>query len=406
MVFGNKCINRAAAKAWFYLTDYGATATWPNFLSVYQTPTYYPIKDQIGVGMDPKVAASAPMYLWDNLAAASANAGTATVDWTLTWKAVPAAAITQYRTETGNPAATYTVQDLIAADRDYFKHTQGATFTGASGVGIGTRDDMLAITPTTTGVGFWVTDEGDWDTTLPAGTSGQLYRWNGGSWVLHYVPYTYPHPMRGVVSPPVVTVSTGNQTVDAGVTVTMSVTATGNPSPTYQWRKNEVVLPGATSATLTLLAVDESSEGSYDCVVTNNTGADVSTAATLTVNPVSDTTAPTPSPLTIASITVTGPRGITVVATTATDADSPPVEYDHAIDGVWQGWQSSTTRYFTELEPETTYSFQVKARDAVGNETVTSDPVESPPTEAVTAVSPLGSVLGNRGTRPFGRGRF
>lgn len=404
MVFGNRLLNRTSSKAWFYLTDYGATATWPNFLSLYQTPTYYPIKDQIGVGMDPKVAASAPMYLWDNLAAASANAGTATVDWTLTWKAIPAAAITQYRSETGNPTATFTVQDLIAADRDYFKHTQGATFDGSTGVGIGTRAQMDAITPSNTGVGFWVTDEGDWDTTLPAGTSGQLYAWSGSAWVLKYVPYVYPHPLRGAVSAPIITASSGSQTVDAGATVTMSVTASANPAPTYQWRKDEVALPGATSSILTLLLVSEASEGSYDCVVTNNEGVAISTPATLTVNTVSDTTPPTPNPATFASVTVVSSRQITVVASTATDVESMPVEYNFAKDGVWTGWQSSPLRYFTELTPSTEYTFLTKSRDAIGNEGQQSAPATAT-TNAPEPTSPA-SVMGNRGTRARRLGIF
>jgi len=60
---------------------------------------------------------------------------------------------------------------------------------------------MLAIIPTKPGVGYWVTDEGSWNITLPANTSGQLYTWNGSAWVLKYTPYTYPHPLRKPVGP-------------------------------------------------------------------------------------------------------------------------------------------------------------------------------------------------------------
>lgn len=55
---------------------------------------------------------------------------------------------------------------------------------------------MLAIKPTKVGVGFWVTNEGSWNTRLPANSSGRLYSWNGSAWALKYTPYAYPHPLQ------------------------------------------------------------------------------------------------------------------------------------------------------------------------------------------------------------------
>jgi len=70
-----------------------------------------------------------------------------------------------------------------------------------------------------------------------------------------------------------------------GDDVVFSVTA--DPFSTapliYQWRKDNVNLPGATSSTLTLTAVTSASEGSYDVVVANGCGSAISAAATLTV---------------------------------------------------------------------------------------------------------------------------
>lgn len=88
--------------------------------------------------------------------------------------------------------------------------------------------------------------------------------------------------------------------------------------------------------------------------------------------PGADTTPPTPNPSTIASVTVNSTTQITVVADTATDAVSSPVEYNHSIDGVFAGWQSSATRVFTGLLPGTLYSFTVRARDSAGNATTAS----------------------------------
>jgi hypothetical protein len=183
-VFDNYVANDAAT--WFILTEYGSDALWPNFKKVYQTPTYYPVDDQIGVGEDPKAAGSDPMYLWNNTGGSGRSLS-------ITFKAVPAAAIAQYTNETGKVASTYAMTNIIAADRDYFIDS-AKPFDGSSGVGIGTKAQMLAITAAKTNVGFWVTDEGSWNTTLPANTSGRLYTWNGRAWMLKYTPLTYPHP--------------------------------------------------------------------------------------------------------------------------------------------------------------------------------------------------------------------
>jgi hypothetical protein len=195
-----------------------------------------------------------------------------------------------YRQQTGNPSASYTMQDIIAADRDYYKHTAGATFNGTSGCGRGAKADMLAITPPDAKpYGFWVTDEGSWNTTKPANTSGRLYRWDGDSWEQHYEPYTYPHPFNDGVAPPVevapyFSVHPQSTAATVGDTVTLTVSAGGSPSPTYQWRKGGVNIGGATSSSLVLSNVQAADAASYDCVATNSEGSATSNAATLTVS--------------------------------------------------------------------------------------------------------------------------
>jgi hypothetical protein len=170
----------------FFLTDYGYLSTWPNFGNVYQTPTYYPIKDQIGVGKDPKVAGSEPTYVWGNKRSAN--------PWQREFKAIPAAAITQYRTETGTASATFDESTMIQANRDFYADA-GFDTTQSAGVSSGTKAQMLAYTPSFAKFGWWVTDEGSWNQT-PGGSQGQLYTWSGSAWTLDYTPYTYPHPLR------------------------------------------------------------------------------------------------------------------------------------------------------------------------------------------------------------------
>jgi hypothetical protein len=186
MVFNNQ----STIPAWFFLNDYGYLAAWPNFGSQFQTPVNYPIKDQVGVGKDPKVAGSEPAYLWNNRAAGAV--------WRRQEKGIPQGAIDLYRTQTGNPTASFSERDLIRANRDFFAE---AGFDDAAGVSTGPKAQMLASTPTLRNVGWWVTDEGEWNSTNGSAPDGQLYVWDGAQWQFKYRPYTYPHPLRGAGAP-------------------------------------------------------------------------------------------------------------------------------------------------------------------------------------------------------------
>ncbi|MFN0242130.1 MAG: immunoglobulin domain-containing protein [Planctomycetota bacterium] len=80
------------------------------------------------------------------------------------------------------------------------------------------------------------------------------------------------------------------QTVCVGSPASFSVTATGTPAPTFQWRRNGSNVSngggvsGATTATLSINSVALVQLGSYDCVVTNACGPATSNAAALAQN--------------------------------------------------------------------------------------------------------------------------
>lgn len=79
----------------------------------------------------------------------------------------------------------------IQANRDYYNYT--ASFNGTTGVGRGTIASRPATC--TTGVGYWATDEGEWNSNNP-GNDGRLYKCTAtNTWTLYYTPYTYPHPL-------------------------------------------------------------------------------------------------------------------------------------------------------------------------------------------------------------------
>ncbi|MFA6542835.1 MAG: immunoglobulin domain-containing protein, partial [Limisphaerales bacterium] len=83
--------------------------------------------------------------------------------------------------------------------------------------------------------------------------------------------------------PPTIVVPPVSQTVVAGSNATFTVTATGDAPLSYQWRFGGTAITGATSATLTLAAVQAAQAGDYAVVVTNPFGTATSTNATLTL---------------------------------------------------------------------------------------------------------------------------
>jgi hypothetical protein len=89
-----------------------------------------------------------------------------------------------------------------------------------------------------------------------------------------------------ITAAPVITTPPTLLTVTVGGTASFTVTATGNPTPTYQWKKNGTVITGATAATLTLANTQTSDAANYTVTVTNSAGAVTSSGAMLTVNAV------------------------------------------------------------------------------------------------------------------------
>ena len=85
-----------------------------------------------------------------------------------------------------------------------------------------------------------------------------------------------------VMTPPVITVQPQDQVGDVGGTNTFSVSATGLQL-SYQWQRNGVDVPGATTSTLTLNDLEAIQAGNYTAVVSNPAGSVTSRVATLTL---------------------------------------------------------------------------------------------------------------------------
>lgn len=417
MVWGN--VNKSggtSSTASIRMVEYGASTQNSAFGSVYQTPADYPVITQVGRGRfavagDPSTAVSSPAYWWRNRKngalqsltwdatgsrsfstdAAGYSAGVSTITITgagsgpssastgsyfkvqgdstyylitsgttsspgsITFtpalaQSIPAAvtpltysAVTNYQGQTGNPSATFTMGPtapcIIAADRDYFIEVSG--FNGSTGMGVGTAAQMNAITPSLAGVGFWVTDEGSWN---------QSFSGTVGASSISADDYC---EIVSVGTTDFTLIGAEANSVGETFLATGAGSGTGTVKPAqgrlYTWNGSAWTLKYTPYTYPHPLASDDEPP------------------------PSEDTTPPTPNPATIASATATGPYSVSVTATTATDAGSPPVVYDFAIDGVWQGvWQSSATYSFTGLTPATTYAFRVRSRDAAGNVTTQS----------------------------------
>lgn len=82
---------------------------------------------------------------------------------------------------------------------------------------------------------------------------------------------------------PAITKQPADLAVKTGETASFSVTATGYPALSYQWRKNSSAIGGATSATFSLPNVQATDAGSYDVVITNEVGVLSSKLVRLTV---------------------------------------------------------------------------------------------------------------------------
>jgi hypothetical protein len=136
----------------------------------------YPVRDQIGVSKDnlgnrnAQTGGGEPSYSWNLM---NTNNGNTLITG---GTAIDASAVSTY----------------IVANRDFYQ--QVTSFNGTQGVGVGTKAAMPATC--TAGVGYWVTDEGLWNTKLADNTSGRFYKCvSANNWQVFYTPYTYPHPL-------------------------------------------------------------------------------------------------------------------------------------------------------------------------------------------------------------------
>ena len=158
---------------------------------------------------------------------------------------------------------------------------------------------------------------------------------------------------------PAITASPASVTVNAGQSASFSVSVTGVPAPTYQWRKSGTNLSGATSATFNIAATTASDNGStYDVVVTNSLGGVTSNAATLTVN---SAVAVTSQP---ASLTVNMGQPASFTAT-ASGNPTPTVQWRK--NGTNISGATATTFTLSSAQPADAANYDAVFTNSVGS---------------------------------------
>jgi hypothetical protein len=134
---------------------------------------------------------------------------------------------------------------------------------------------------------------------------------------------------------PVITQQPATQTVSPGASVTLTVLASGIPSPDYSWLFCDGAVCGATNTSLTITNFQAANEGTYSVVVSNFAEAVVSDTATLLLD----------SPLRLDSFNINSNRcnlrivgqrdGNYVVQSSTNLVDWNPIATNTAPTGIW-----------------------------------------------------------------------
>ena len=143
-------------------------------------------------------------------------------------------------------------------------------------------------------------------------------------------------------------------TVFAGASLTLSVTASGVGSLSYQWRKGGVDLPGATSPEYTIPSVGAGDAAGYTVVVSNVAGALTSGTALVSLS----TLAPTPVSIASPPQNVVAAVGAAAVFTVTAEG-SAPLRYQWRKNGTNILNATSPSYTITAATPQDAGSYDV-----------------------------------------------
>lgn len=164
-------------------------------------------------------------------------------------------------------------------------------------------------------------------------------------------------PIQAAVT---ITTQPTGQTFTPPGNVTFTVAATGNPAPTFQWRKNGVNLSGKTGATLELQNVEPLAAGDYTVLVNNSSGTVISNKATLVVTAAPQIVTP--------PLSQTARTHSTVILRVAA-AGTPPLTYQWKKDGTAIAGATGLTYQLSDTQPADSADYTVVVTNASGSTT-------------------------------------
>ncbi len=270
-------------------------------------------------------------------------------------------------TVTGSPAAPQSFTFAGSVPPGMTFRALGGTGAGTVSGPINTSTVQLSGTPTTAGT--YVIS---------------IIGWRGanGSSDQHRASYTVT-VSGSTNAAPTITTQPISRTVAAGSPASFTTVVTGFPTPTLQWFKNSVAVPGATTELLTFASAALADAGTYTLVATNSQGSVTSNAATLAV------TGGVARPEVVAHPTSVA-RPLGAGAALAIVATGSPT-YQWRKNGVAVAGATAATLSFAALAAADTASYDVVLTNAAGS--ITSD------SATVVVAAPLTAVLRNLSVR-------
>lgn len=305
---------------WF--TSDGAGTMPLNYIAKYQAGAWSPVGTGLNSGATASAVYNGAMYVSGSFTSAGNTAGTAHLArWNGSWSAVGIAG--------SGDVNAFTVFDPGTGPKLY----AGGTFTSIGGTTAsriamydGTAWSAIGSGVVAPGIIFGMTNYDDGtgskiylcgSFTSINGTSvnriaafdgvGTFTSLGGGAGATPRALLSFPSPYGAVLfvggtfstvgtgltaynlatwgpTPPYIVTQPAAAAVNAGQPASFSVTA-GGQGLSYQWRKYFSPIPGATSQTFNIPAVNPLDWALYDCVVSNGCGQATSATAQLTVNP-------------------------------------------------------------------------------------------------------------------------
>ncbi|MDB6058276.1 MAG: Endoglucanase [Verrucomicrobiales bacterium] len=156
---------------------------------------------------------------------------------------------------------------------------------------------------------------------------------------------------------PLISAQPASATVTQGSNALFSVTATGSPTPTYQWRFNGGAIVGATASSYAKTNAQPADVGSYSVVVSNISSAVTSGSAVLAVNvPASISAQPQSLAVNVSSNAVFS----------VTASGTAPLSYQWRLNGVSIGGAIASSYTKTNVQNSDAGSYSVMVTNVAG----------------------------------------